>query len=314
MAITCSSPRKERRSFALSRSDSGVRNMQRRQALLANRMTEMKEEVSQMAALANLAMFDKEGTAKYVLGSPHLKSACVRKLYESLVVRLFNTAKQHAGIPRVLDLGAGEGSATLPFLELGAHVTAVDISESQLASLAEKCGQFSERLQVRQEAISETFKRKQERYEVVVMNSFLHHIPDYLGTIQDALSLLQPAGQFFSFQDPLRYDTLGRGTRVFSQAAYFSWRVFQGDYARGLKTRIRRARRIYLAGSKEDDAEYHVTRNGVDQESIVDLLRSRGFACEVIRYFSTQSRALQVLGTSLGIENTFAIVARRAGV
>ena len=169
--------------------------MQRRQALLANRMTEMKEEVSQMAALANLAMFDKEGTAKYVLGSPHLKYACVRELYESLVVRLFNTAKQHAGIPRVLDLGAGEGSATLPFLELGAHVTAVDISESQLASLAEKCGRFSKRLQVRHEAISETFKRKQERYDVVVMNSFLHHIPDYLGTIQDALSLLQSANR-----------------------------------------------------------------------------------------------------------------------
>jgi len=277
-------------------------------------MTETKEEVSQMAALANLAMFDKEGTAKYVLGSPHLKYACVRELYESLVVRLFNTAKQHAGTPRVLDLGAGEGSATLPFLELGAYVTAVDISECQLASLAEKCGRFSERLQVRHEAISETFKRKQERYDVVVMNSFLHHIPDYLGTIQDALSLLQSAGQFFSFQDPLRYDTLGRGTRVFSQAAYFSWRVFQGDYARGLKTRIRRARGIYLAGSKEDDAEYHATRNGVDQESIVNLLRSRGFAYEVIRYFSTQSGAFQVLGTSLGIENTFAIVARKATV
>src|SRR5260370_21810460 len=258
--------------------------MQRGQAILANRMTEMKEEVSQMAALANLAMFDKEGTAKYLLGSPHLKYACVRQLYESLVVRLFNTAKQHAGIPRVLDLGAGEGSATLPFLELGAHVNAVDISESQLASLAEKCGRFRERLRVRHEAISETLRRKQERYDVVVMNSSLHHIPDYLSTIQDALSLLQSAGQFFSFQDPLRYDTLGRGTRVFSQTAYFSWRVFQVDYARGLKTRIRRARGIYLVGSTRDDTEYPVTRNGVDQEAIVGVLRTCGFACEVVRY------------------------------
>jgi SAM-dependent methyltransferase len=278
---------------------------------MANGMTETKQEVSQTAALANLAMFDKEGTAKYALRSPHLRYACVRELYASLVVRLFNTAKLHAAIPRVLDLGAGEGSVTLPFLELGAHVNAVDISESQLASLAEKCGGFGERLEVRHEAISETFKRKQERYDVVVMNSFLHHIPDYLSTIHDALSLLQSAGQFFSFQDPLRYDTLGHGTRVFSQAAYFSWRVFQGDYLRGLKTRIRRVRRIYIPGSKEDDAEYHVTRNGVNQESIADLLRSRGFACEVIRYFSTQSWAFQVLGTSLGIENTFAIIARR---
>jgi hypothetical protein len=164
---------------------------------------------------------------------------------------------------------------------------------------------------VRQEPISETFKRKEERYDLVVMNSFLHHIPDYLSAVQDAVSLLQPAGQFFSFQDPLRYDTLGRGTRVFSQAAYFSWRVFQGEYVRGLKTRVRRVRGIYVAGSKEDDAEYHVTRNGVDQESIVDLLRSHDFDCELIRYFSTQSWAFQVLGTSLGIENTFAIVAQR---
>jgi len=278
---------------------------------MTNGMTETRDEVGRTAAAANLAMFDEAGTAKYILGSPHLKYACVQQIYESLVVRLFNSAKQCAGIPRVLDLGAGEGSATLPFLELGAHVTAVDISESQLASLQEKCGRFGERLQVRQEPISETFKRKEERYDVVVMNSFLHHVPDYLSAVQDALSLLQSMGQFFSFQDPLRYDTLGRGTRVFSQAAYFSWRVFQGEYVRGLKTRIRRVRGIYVAGSKEDDAEYHVTRNGVDQESIVALLRSHDFDCELIRYFSTQSWAFQRLGTSLGIENTFAIVAQR---
>src|SRR3981189_2518543 len=118
---------------------------------MTNGITEWKQEVGQTAALANLAMFDKEGTAKYILGSPHLRYAYVQELYASLVVRLFNTAKQHAGIPRVLDLGAGEGSATLPFLELGAHVTAVDISESQLASLAEKSGRFGERRGGRQE-------------------------------------------------------------------------------------------------------------------------------------------------------------------
>jgi len=53
------------------------------------------------------------------------------------------------------------------------------------------------------------------------------------------------------------------------------------------------------------------TRNGVDQNAIKDLLESEGFACDVIRYFSTQSCAFQWLGISLQMENTFAIVAQK---
>jgi len=71
---------------------------------MTNGITVTRSKIGQTAALANLAMFDKEGTAKYRTGfsSPQV---CLRAgLYASLVVRLFNTAKQHAGIPRVLDL------------------------------------------------------------------------------------------------------------------------------------------------------------------------------------------------------------------
>jgi SAM-dependent methyltransferase len=265
-----------------------------------------------MAALANVAMFNEEGTTKCVSTSPHLTHPMVRDLYARLVARSFNTAKKYADVPRVLDLGAGEGSATLPFLALGAHVTAVDISESQLTVLARKCGQFAARLRIYREDIDEILEGNKERYDIVVMNSFLHHIPDYLAVFQKSIAILRPNGLIFTFQDPLRYDTLGKGSLYFSMGGYFFWRLFQGNYVQGLRTRIRRLRGIYVPGSKEDDAEYHVTRNGVDQDAIAQLLASESFTCEIIRYFSTQSSIFQRLGLLFGIKNTFAIIAQRA--
>ena len=273
--------------------------------------TQSNNDNHRMAALANAAMFNEEGTAHCVSASPHLTHPVVRDLYAKLVTRAFNTAKKHANMPRVLDLGAGEGSATLPFLELGAHVTAVDISESQLAVLVQRCGRFPGRLRVYRRDTNEFLERNEDRYDIVVMNSFVHHIPDYLALFQKGIATLRPNGVIFSFQDPLRYDTLGKSSFYFSMCGYFFWRLFQGNYLQGLRTRIRRLQGIYIPGSKEDDAEYHVTRNGVDQDAIAQLFVAEGFTCEIIRYFSTQSSLFQRLGCLLGIENTFAVIARR---
>lgn len=270
----------------------------------------MDERVNRVAALANVAAYDAEATREYVDGAPHVKHAALRRLYGELVVRVFDAARTHAANPVVLDLGAGEGSVTLPFLELGARVVAVDISESQLAALEAKCERFGDLLEVRCEDINDTLREKTRKYDIVVVNSFLHHVPDYLGLIREATTVLNPHGHFFSFQDPLRYDSLGRATMMFSSVAYVSWRVFRGDVLGGLKRRIRRARGIYLEDSVHDNVDYHVTRNGVDQDAIRHLLEELGFQCEIIPYFSTQSRLFQPLGVALSVKNTFAVIAQ----
>ena len=138
----------------------------------------------------------------------------------------------------------------------------------------------------------------------------LHHIPDYLAVIHDAVRLLNPHGQFLSFQDPLRYDSVSRHTRVFDEFSYLSWRVFQGDLWGGLQRRLRRHHGLD-ANSPLDNAEYHVLRNGVDQEAILNLLHTAGFECELIRYFSTQSSLFQPLGETLRVKNSFGVVAQR---
>ena len=272
----------------------------------------MDERINRVATLANVSSYDAEATRNYIDGAPHIKHDALRKLYGKLVVQVFDSAKKHIKNPKVLDLGAGEGSVTLPFLELGAKVVAVDISSSQLDVLKKKCKDFGDMLEVRCEDINDVLKDKSNKYDIIVVNSFLHHVPDYLGMISEATTVLNPHGQFFFFQDPLRYDTVGKFTMLFSNLAYFSWRVFKGDAIGGLKRRLRRARGIYLEDSVHDNSEFHVTRNGVDQCAIYELFKEqRDIDCDIVSYFSTQSSFFQSLGTLLGMKNTFAVVAQK---
>ena len=113
-------------------------------------------------------------------------------------------------------------------------------------ALRERCRAFGDRLQVRCEDIEHTLTAQLDIYDIIVTNSFLHHVPDYLGMIQQAIRRLSPRGQFFSFQDPLRYDSLSSFARTFSTFAYLPWRISKGDVAGGLKRRLRRSRGVFL--------------------------------------------------------------------
>ena len=166
-------------------------------------------------------------------------------------------------------------------------------------------------LEIRCEDINVTLEDKSEKYDIIVVNSFLHHVPDYIGMISETTTILNPYGQFFSFQDPMRYDTVGTGTTILSKLAYFSWRIFKGDVIGGIKRRIRRSHGIYLEDSIHDNTEYHVTRNGVDQDAIRKLFNEQGFNCNIVPYFSTQSHFFQLAGSLFAMKNTFAVLAQR---
>jgi SAM-dependent methyltransferase len=273
--------------------------------------TQAMDARSISAARANEAVYDSGWTEKFVEGAPHLKHASVRAVFDRLLRQLYDRAMQESVAPHFLDIGAGEGSITCCLLELGARVTAIDVSSSQLAELERKCRPHADRLQIRRGDIDESLLQLDPTFDAAIASASLHHIPNYFSVIRLAVRLLHPHGQFLSFQDPLRYDTVGRFTRVFDELSYFSWRVFQGDLWGGFQRRLRRYRHGLDDNSVLDNAEYHVLRNGVDQEAILNLLLSAGFECELVSYFSTQSRAFQPLGEALGIANTFAIIARR---
>jgi 2-polyprenyl-3-methyl-5-hydroxy-6-metoxy-1,4-benzoquinol methylase len=275
--------------------------------------TTLKKQINKIASLANAAAYNSKLSKDYLEGAPHLKHKSLRKLYGRLVLKVYS-ATSRENVPKILDLGAGEGTVTLPFLDLGAQVTAVDISESQLQALEAKTKKYKSRIKIFCRDMNDFLdleKVNGNTYDIVVLNSFIHHIPDYISVIDKITEVLSPGGTFLSFQDPLRYDTVNTFTSFFTRFAYFTWRITRGDVINGLKRRLRRAKGIYHDDCREDNVDYHVVRNGVDQIKISDFFKSMNFSCEIIKYFSSESSIWQPVGQLFRLENMFAVIARK---
>ena len=260
-------------------------------------------------ATANLTAFSANRLSTYEEGAPHLMHPTLRrKLLALLRAERNRTSDGHL---RVLDLGAGEGSVTRFWLELGAEVTAVDLSPGMLTALQGQCAQYGSHLRCVVAEANEFVRTHQQKYDVLSFISFLHHIPDYKALLAEASRLVQPGGAMITFADPMRYDSLPRTHRLFSLLAYAIWRMGRPDLFGGLKRRVRRALYGHNPISVFDNAEYHVTRGGVDPKAISELLAANGFSVNILPYWATQSRAWQRIGERLCLNSDFALVARK---
>ncbi|TFE66583.1 class I SAM-dependent methyltransferase [Methylacidiphilum caldifontis] len=264
-----------------------------------------------VVSLSNKLSYDKTTRNHYLSGASHIKCPFIRKLFYETALSIFEDIKVSCPKPRVLDLGAGEGTITKVWLEMGAKVTAVDISENRLKQLEEACKDYENNLEI---ICMDVFKyledNRQKRYELVSAVGFLHHVQDYLSLIQKAIFMIESNGYFFSFEDPLFVKTLGFYSFFLSKLLYYCWRITRGDIIGGL---YRKWRRMFF-GYKDDlydNTEYHAIRLGVNQGSIINLLTEEGFSCILNSYFSNQSPFLQLLGTNLNIKNYFYIIAKR---
>lgn len=267
----------------------------------------MTTEGASEAVQANRRIYDELALGRYASVAPHLRHASIQALYGTLLTDALSTVRSER-CPKVLDLGAGEGAVTLPFLELGAEVVAVDISSRQLQQLGEKCASFSQHLVLRCDDIA-TVLSEDDTYDIVVANSLLHHIPDYMQIVSRAAHVLREGGCFICFQDPMWKWSMRRKDRLLSSVAYGWWRLGQGDVLRGVWRRLRRMLGHYSTASIHDNVEYHAVRQGVNQHAITSFLESRGFECQLFEYCSFHSDGLQPLGERWGVRNTFGLLA-----
>jgi 2-polyprenyl-3-methyl-5-hydroxy-6-metoxy-1,4-benzoquinol methylase len=251
----------------------------------------------------------------YAAGSPHLKHAGLRAAVESSLIREAERIRTRNGTCRVLEVGAGHGSFTAVLRNADADVTVTEMSQPSAAFLRLRFA-GDPHVRVVDDFDGSWVSETDDRFDLVVAISVLHHIPDYLAAVSRYADITEPGGDFLSWQDPLWYARVPRQTLIASKAAYFAWRVGQGNLLRGLATRLRRLRGILDEDQVSDMSEYHVVRNGVDEEALAALVASAFSETRMIRYWSTQGGLLQRAGDRLRLESTFALVARgrlRAG-
>lgn len=269
----------------------------------------MSERDNDAALSVNREAFNALDEKRLVAESPHLNHATIRRLYEETIDEVVGSMRRNPRSLSVLELGAGDGSASGPWFTRGASVTAVDCSAVMLDRLSDRAaGYGSSATTVLSDAV--TFLQTCERqFDIVTHVSVLHHVPDYLSWVAESVRVLAPGGCLLTFQDPLRYDRIPHIYRLVDRAAYFGWRVTRGNYRRGLKTRLRRLKGIYSEDEEADYEEYHVVRNGVDSEALITQLKPQFEAIRRIDYWSTQGSFWQMAGEKLGIRTSFGIVA-----
>ncbi len=264
---------------------------------------------AEIALNANLSTYERLDERSYVNGAPHLKHASINLIHRSLVVEAIHGIGRDPEDISVLDLGAGSGLASIPWLRRKVRLTAVDSSEFMLEAFRHRAMASGAAVRtVRGDAI-EYLHSTPQKFDVVTHVSMLHHVPNYLDLLTASADHVRAGGSLLTFQDPLRYDRVPKLDHIADRASYFAWRLGQGNYKRGLKTRWRRLRGIYSESEQVDFDEYHVVRNGVDSEAIEELLRPRFRDVQVIRYWSTYSASLQRIGEQLGLTSSFGVLA-----
>ena len=246
----------------------------------------------------------------YTAGSPHLRHAALRKRIDSRITGAVTETLQRQDECAVLEIGAGHGFFTDTVLAAGGTVNVTEMSRASFDYLAERYRDV-DAVRVVYDCDGKAPFIDEAQYDVILLISVIHHIPDYLGVITRLCdTVLRPGGTVVTFQDPVWYPRQQRWERLLSWGSYFAWRITQGELRRGLATRWRRLRGVYSDSEPSDLVEYHVVRQGVDDLAIRDLLRERFANVEVDRYFSTQSPQLQLLCEKYVPPNTFGIVAR----
>lgn len=245
----------------------------------------------------------------YVAGSPHLRHDSLRGMVEGRLQALVADITARTGGCRALEIGGGHGNFSARLLESGATLTVTETSPASAEVLRTQLTGLGE-VQVRHDETGEAILESEETWDLVVMTAVLHHIPDYLAYLERLVGLIAEDGALFTAQDPLYYPRMPRLHHRAQRATYLAWRVAQGEYKRGLATRWRRLRGVYDDTSESDLIEYHVVRDGVDEEAIREQLAPRFESVEVFSYWSTQAPIWQRLGERTRMRTDFGIEAR----
>lgn len=258
---------------------------------------------AQAVAAAQSAFHDQAHS--YDAGSPHLRHAGVRNVVIRDLTELVKTCMTSFGRCRVLEIGAGHGTFTQTLLDAGATVTVTEASRTSADVLSERY-RTDKRVTVLFDASGTDSLALTQSFDLTVCVSVLHHIPDYLKFIENLVAKVDQGGSFYSVQDPCLYSRMPPLTRRIQMTAYFAWRLTQGKYGRGAMTRLRRLRHEYN-DSPSDLVEYHVVRDGLDEQAIHALLRPLFEDVELFSYWSTQSAVLQNLGARTAMRTNFGV-------
>lgn len=243
----------------------------------------------------------------YIAGSPHLKHPQLKARVEEDIRSAVSRKVSELGHCAVLEIGAGHGFFTETVLSAGGTVIATEMSQASAKHLA-KTFDSDKRVSVIHDPKGDWVRHTEKQFDLVLCVAVLHHIPDYIAFMRSALDRINKGGMLLSWQDPLYYPRRSRANLTLERSAYFAWRLTQGNLRSGFRTRLRRLRGTYDESNPSDMVEYHVVRDGVDEQLIIAQAADFFEESELTTYFSTYFRFLMWLDRIPATHTSFRIL------
>jgi len=162
---------------------------------------------------------------------------------------------------KALEIGAGTGKATLPFIDAGYGVTAVELGANMAEFMAEKFKSNSGF-----KVINETFEEavlENEGYDLVYAATAFHWVDASIGCPK-VMDILKPGGTFALF----RYNSVPRPGEALYDAIQRCYEKFYNTYYTGSKKPVRISKEEYWT-----PAELHRSFRfeGMEQYSFRDI-------------------------------------------
>lgn len=203
-----------------------------------------------------------------------------------------------------LDLGCGTGCLALKLLRLGCDVRGVDISEDMLRILKKRVPpEAQDRISLTSGSVDEFIASCSDRFDLIVMSSFLHHLPDYLRTLKNTVGLLRPGGWIYITHEPAK-NALAPD-RFLRKILWQVDNVVYGIFKLGRRPRV--SPRSYRMS---DYQLYH----GFDEEAVISCCKGEGLTIVKFNRYSSAMR----LGVSCWIDSKllnskgqFSLITRR---
>ena len=179
----------------------------------------MEQDLEQKIIQANIELHQKSARY-YDKIHPEIFNKSEQNLIKNILSQVLGQIKKDK--INVLDVGAGTGNITLKLLENEkvASVVAVDLSKEMLDELDKKAGP-NPKLKIANKPADIFLQDDDSRYDLIVISSVLHHLPDYFETIATLLEKLNEGGIFVIFHEPT-----GEKSKLISALEWLDSRIF----------------------------------------------------------------------------------------
>ena len=203
-----------------------------------------------------------------------------------------------------LDIGCGMGNITFKLLSLRFRVTALDILTTMIKRVKDSLPKYmAMNLNIVESDIDTFLLNPSGWYNLVTISSVLHHLPDYVETLQNVVKVIPAGGFLYITHEPLK-DVL---IKKDSLPRKLLWQI---DYIGHLIKN--RGRNKVIEGVDWRLSDYHLYK-GLDHERIKTLLEGAGFKVIFKTYSSTMRLGISnwIDTRLLRSESQFKILAER---